>query len=393
MKIDIARLVFNDLFKRKFSSFLTLFAISLGILTIFTIFLISSGFENSLSAEMEKYGTNRLYLTSVTTPIASTSFTKGLSDSDIRYVESRPYVKDVFPYFMKFAEMKNGNDFATTQLVGTYVDKDYFDAGNIEVEFGRVPKSSEKYSLVIGSLSTTDLFDRKIGVGSNIYIKDVKFKVVGVMKSIGNPQDDMLVLGNIDTLRDIYETGDAVGLADILIESGYDISLAKENLLVAMENRLGKDSVEIRSPTELLDQMSTIMDIIKYTLGGIGFVALIVGSLGIVNTMYVVVSEKKRDIGIMKAIGATNFAILFMFVFQAGIFGLFGGLLGVFMGAGAGVLFETLAQSFGYTFLKITFNWIAGISLIFFSFFVGAVSGYVPAREASKINIIDAIMK
>jgi ABC-type antimicrobial peptide transport system permease subunit len=94
--------------------------------------------------------------------------------------------------------------------------------------------------------------------------------------------------------------------------------------------------------------------IIKFTLGGIAFVSLIVGALGIVNTMYVIVTEKKKEIGIMKSVGARNHDILFIFVFQAGFFGLLGAILGVFFGSFAAIGFGAVAQSSGFTFLKIT---------------------------------------
>ena len=142
-----------------------------------------------------------------------------------------------------------------------------------------------------------------------------------------------------------------------------------------------------------MESLDFVLDIIKYTLGGIGVIALLVGALGIVNTMYVVVSDRQKEIGIMKAIGARDFDILFMFVFQAGMYGFFGGVLGIIMAAGVSVLFEVVAQAGGFTFLKITFDFVAAFWLIIFSFIIGIISGYVPSKQAADLVLVDAIRK
>lgn len=389
---DLMKLVISDLYKKKFSSFLTLFAISLGILTIFLIFLLSSGFSNSLDAEFEKLGTNRLYVTSTVSGLSG-SASEDLNDNLLKQVESRPYVDKIYPYVMQSVQFKHGSEFSSRLVVGTKLSSDYFEANGAEIQLGRFPKETEKYSLVLGSRAATDLFSKDLRVGSNVEISGVKFKVVGVLETFGNPEDDMNVFVNIDTLRDIFDLGNEIGLFDVIVVEGYDTTLAQNNLQVFLDNRVGEDVLDIRSPQDLLGSVDTILDIIKYTLGGIGFIALLVGALGIVNTMYVVVSEKQKDIGIMKAIGARDFDILFMFVFQSGMFGLLGGILGILLAAGVSVIFEIVAQSSGFTFLVIEFDWVAAAGLLVFSFIIGVISGYLPSKQAADLVLVDAIRK
>lgn len=391
MRFDYLGLIVNDLLKRKFSSFLTLFAISLGILAIFVIFLLSQGFEDSISAQFEKIGSNRLYVFPVTSQLVSQTQTKGLTDNEVKLIENKPFVEKAYPYLIRTAQLKYGNDYRSASIIGGYFDEEYLTKMGLNIETGRIPKTSEKYSVIMGPLAASDTFDKEIKVGANIYLKDTKFKVVGILEPIGSPQDDQQIYFPLDTVRELYGDGDSIGIMDVVLVEGYDVELAKDNLQVFLDNRLGKDKVEIMAPTQLLEQVNSILSIVKLTLGGIGFVALIVGALGIINTMYVVVTEKTRDIGIMKAIGARNEDILLMYIFQAGIFGLLGAILGVFFGSLLALAFGAIAQSAGYAFLEITIIPSYVIALIIFGFIIGVISGYLPAKKASKINLVEAM--
>jgi putative ABC transport system permease protein len=392
MMNDLMKLVLNDLYKKKFSSFLTLFAISLGILTIFLIFLLSSGFSSSIDAEFDKLGSNRLYVSSVVSGLSGSS-SKTLTDNLVSQVENRPYVKKVFPYIMQTAQLNFGSEYVSKLVIGTKLSEEYFEANSASIASGRFPKESEKYSVVIGSVAATDLFKKDLRVGSNIIISGTKFKVVGILNSFGNPEDDKNVFINMYTLRTVFDLGDEIGLFDVVVDPGYDVLLAQNNLQTFLDNRMGEDVLDVRSLQDMMESLDVVLDIIKYTLGGIGAIALLVGALGIVNTMYVVVSEKQKDIGIMKAIGARDFDILFMFVFQAGMYGFFGGVLGILMSAGVAVIFEVVAQASGFTFLTITFDYFAAVGLILFSFIIGAVSGFVPSKAAADTILVDAIRK
>lgn len=394
MNLGHLGLVFKDIKNRKISSFLTLFAISLGIVSIFVISLLGAGFESSIQNQFETLGTNRLYVSSEASSIGSSStVTEGLTDDEVSLVMSRPYVEDVFPYYSRSVQMKYGNDFSRSTVLGTILKEDFFEDYNVEIREGRFPRSNEKYSVVIGPLAAEDTFDKEVPVGGNIYVKDTKFKVVGILETIGNPSDDSVMYFNIDTLRELYDDGESVGFMDVVIVEGYDIGLAADNLEVYLENRLGKDTIDISTPAQLLEQVQGILGIISVTLGGIALVSLIVGAVGIINTMFVVVTEKKRDIGIMKSIGATNTDILIMFIFEAGLFGLLGAILGIIMGSGLALGVEAFAQSAGFTFLEVPVKWDIAAELILFGFIIGAISGFIPSYQASRTNIIEAIRK
>jgi putative ABC transport system permease protein len=390
-QFDFLGLVLKDIQQRKFSSFLTLFAISLGILSLFVIVLVSQGFESSIQKQFEQFGTNRLYVTSTTSSLTSSSVTSGLTDNDVSLILSKPYVKAVYPYYYKSTQLNYGNEFQKIRVIGTTPTKDYFDDINVNIAQGRALQPNEKFSMVVGSFAQTDAFSKELRLGSNIYIGDVKFKVVGILESLGNPEDDNSFYTSISTLRDIDGAGDSIGVLDVVLTSNIDVQLAKQNLQLFLDNRVGEDVLEVISPDQFLDQLTSILDIVNYTLGGIAFVALIVGAFGIINTMYVIVTEKTKDIGIMKSIGATNGKILFLYMFQAGLFGFLGAVLGVSLGTLATLGFEKAAQNAGFGFLEITISLPVLGLLLLFGFLIGVVSGYLPAKKASQLKVVDSL--
>lgn len=389
---DLLKLVFNDLMKRKFSSFLTLFAISLGIFAIVMILVLSNSFQQSIEGEFEAFGSNRLYVSETGSNFGQ-SGEKSLNLDDADRLEQKAYVQNVFPYYFKVSSIEYAKEFKTKQLAGIELSELYFKEYNLEIQEGRFPRENEETAVVVGPEFAQNFFSKPLEVGSNIYLKEKKFKVVGILESIGNPQDDNQIYFSLNSLQELFDEEGQISMMDVQIISTYDMELAQENIQIYLDNRLGADRAEVTSPTQILDQLNSILSIVQYTLGGIAFVALLVGALGIINTMYVIVTEKIKDIGIMKSIGATDNMILTMFSLQAGLFGLLGAILGLIFGFFGSLGFETIAQSSGYAFLEVSFNPILVLSLLGFGFLVGVFAGFLPSRKASKLLVVEALRK
>lgn len=392
MNYSYLTLVLKDIKSKKFTSFLTLFAISLGILSLFVIISLSSSFESSIAAEFEKLGTNRLYITPASSGFQSTMIS-GLTDREVSLIESRPFVTRAYPYYTRNVQFKYGNDFKRNLALGVEFSEQHFKDLNLELDIGRIPRENERFSLVLGSDAAEKLFDRRLNIGSNLEVRGVKFRVVGILESYGNAEDDRNIYMNINTLRELFNSTDDVGFIYVMVDDNYDLEIAQENLQILLDNRVGKDKIDIITPTELLDQFNSILGIIKATLGGIAFITLLVGSIGIINTMYVVVTEKTKDIGIIKSIGATNFQVLSMYMFQAGIFGLLGAIFGTFFGALAVLGFGAVAQQSGFGFLQVSIDFLLILYLVIFGFLLGAFAGFLPARQASKLDVVEALRK
>lgn len=393
MILDYLKLIFKDIKGRKFSSFLTFFAISLGILTIFVIVLVSQGFEQSIQKQFEQMGSNRLIIQTKGSNAMASQVQKGLTQNEVKLLENKPYIKEVQPHIIKRTNVKYSSQTLTRTIYGVPYNLDYFQDYNLDIREGRYPKATDKYGIIIGPEVADNMFNKKINVGSNIYIKDTKFKVIGILESVGSAEDDKQMYIYIDTMRDLFELGDQVDMMFATIEENYNVSLAADNTKILLENKLGEDTVDVQTFEQLLEQVNNILGIVQATLGGIAAVSLIVGAVGIINTMFVIITEKTKDIGIMKAIGAKNSDIFMIYILQAGIFGLLGAILGIIGGAAGGLAFGTWAGANGYSFLEITISPMAVISLLLFGFIIGAFSGFVPAYRASKLLIVETFRK
>ena len=148
----------------------------------------------------------------------------------------------------------------------------------------------------------------------------------------------------------------------------------------------------MESPIQTLNSVNTILGIINLIVVGIAAISLLVGGIGIANTMYTSVLERTKEIGVMKAIGAQNKDILSIFLIEAGLLGLVGGIVGAVIGLLGAIGLSTLANNaLGGELFAVSISYPLLASAIGFSFFVGILSGIIPALQASKLNIVDAI--
>jgi len=149
MFTDLIKLILKDIKRRKVSSFLTFFAISLGILTIFLIILLSIGFENSVKSEFESLGVNRLYVSSTGSNFGSSDAGISLTESDVEYIENRAYVEEAYPYKGESVSLRFGNDFEQKTIYGVEFTEEFFEVLTYEMEEGRFPRQ-EKFGAIIG---------------------------------------------------------------------------------------------------------------------------------------------------------------------------------------------------------------------------------------------------
>ena len=393
MNFKFLTLILKDLGRKKFSSFLTLFAISLGILAVFVIVVIGASFENSIKSEFEKVGSNRLYVTQSSQNFIPTGESKKLNDNIVREVGSKPFVEEVHTFYAKNFQVEYRREFIGKTIWGMEFKQNALGDLGLEIKDGRPPRKDESFVMIVGPKFLEDGFSKELQIGSKISIEDRKFKIIGVTKEVGNPEDDSNVYIPLKDIRTLTENSQGISFLYIIIQKGHNIDLAAQNLKKYFDRKVGEDKIEVNSPDQILEQLSSIISVVQITLGGIALVSIIVGALGIINTMYVIVTEKTKDIGIMKSVGATNNQILILFMVQAGVFGTLGSILGIILGSFVAIGFESFAKNFGYTFLKIQIQPQVVISLLIFGFLVGVLAGFLPSKKASKLNIVDTLRK
>ncbi len=196
--------------------------------------------------------------------------------------------------------------------------------------------------------------------------------------------------------KEILDIGDEYDLIAAQVEDQDEIvDVAKKIEDELRENRkeeIGEESFSVETPLQAFSAVSTILNMINLIVVGIAMISLFVGAIGIANTMYTSVLERTREIGIMKAIGAKNSDIMWIFLIESGLLGLVGGIVGALMGLGGAMLVSNLAnQALGSDLFIISINYSLLLGAVAFSFFVGIISGVLPAMQASKLNVVDAL--
>ena len=192
----------------------------------------------------------------------------------------------------------------------------------------------------------------------------------------------------IDDLEVQYGTGTSIGdkALEVIVED------VKKDMREAHDVNEGEEDFSIQTPEQFMESFAVILDIVQIVLIGIAAIALLVGGIGIMNTMYTAVLQRTREIGIMKAIGARNSHIMYLFLVESGLYGFFGGLIGVTLGIGFAKIVELIfVQVVGPAFLVIEIDWILVIGTLIFSFLIGILSGIAPAKRASKLNPVDSL--
>ncbi|PIU09029.1 MAG: hypothetical protein COZ85_00920 [Candidatus Moranbacteria bacterium CG_4_8_14_3_um_filter_34_16] len=404
MKFRDLFLLSTRMFKARTSrTFLTILGMSVGIGAI--IFLVSLGYglQNTL---LEKITTSDSLLT------LDVSSQRGgeakLNLETIQEIKKIENVDIISPSFQLESQGKM-NDL-TTDLPVTVVDSDYLKLGGIKLVEGRLINNDEISGIIISS-SVAQIFNKTpaeiIGKEMNFiffipfeeegngktesekkqkdrqekYEPKEKFKIIGVLES-----DDSTVYVNSRVVGDINPKEFAQA----------KVKCMKSEKMAEISEKIAKIGFVVSSLSETVDQANKIFRVVKVVLMLFGVIALVVSAIGMFNTMTITLLERTEEIGIMKAIGASDSMISLMFVMEASIMGFLGGLLGVIIGWMEGEIFNfavnMVAVHFGGQKVDLFFSPIWFImSVIIFSTIVGFLTGVIPARRASKIDTLDAL--
>jgi len=222
--------------------------------------------------------------------------------------------------------------------------------------------------------------------------------VRGIIKKIGNPDDDRLIIMDIERFREFFNISERVDWSVIQVDEGEDLIKVAGDVEEELRKARGvtekTQDFNILTPEELLGSFQDILNIVTAFLAGVAAISLLVGGIGIANTMFTSVLERTKDIGVMKAVGAKNKDIMMIFLIEAGLFGLIGGVVGAVIGIGAALGVSAMAnRALGVELLAAEISYPLLIGAVVFSFFIGVLSGITPARRASRLNVVEALRK
>ncbi len=400
MKIEEIKYSVKNVFFRKTRSFLTILSILMGIAAIFTLTSFGLGIQSYVNVLAEEAGANLLYIQAKSFGIPGMDENFFITKDDIDFIKKINGVDKVVPLYLRVVEIKSKKQVKYNFIMG--YDVKYFDfffkGFGIDVFKGRELKKGDLDKVMLGynyQLSET-IFKKPLAVGEKVELNGVPHEIVGFVSEVGNPADDANIYATEETMEALYpEIADKFGMVMLSSEKTTDPVVLAERIEEKLRKYKGQDEGKedffVQSFADVMETFNSVISVLTGVLILIAIISLIVAGVNIMNTMYTAVLERTKEIGIMKAIGARNSDILFIFVFEAGLLGMVGGVIGVIFGYLIASSAGEIAASAGYSSLYPIFPTSLVLGCILFAFSIGSLSGLIPAIRASKLNPTDAL--
>ena len=389
-----------SLIANKMRSILTMLGIIIGVAAVIALVSIGNGVKQDIQNSISSLGSNLLMVmpgaprTPGVRPSAGSM--KSLKVSDYEAISKLDGVKAASPMTNGSYVVIYQNKNWTTSVSG--VSYNYLDVNNWSMKSGRFLSEKNVQNrervAVVGKTVVKNLFGDEDPVGAEIRVKNIPFRIIGVLNSkgsgvMGNDQDDMVIIPyttamerveGVDYLRMIYVVGKD--------ENGIDrLQSDIENLLRVRHGikDTNLDDFNIQNMNSIMETMEETTGTLTLFLGAVAAISLVVGGIGIMNIMLVSVTERTREIGVRKALGATYSVIVTQFLIEAVVISLMGGIIGIILGIGSSKL---IGMASGMS----TVISVPTIVMSFaFSMAIGLIFGIYPARKAAKLNPIDAL--
>ncbi len=397
---------------------LTTLGIMIGIGTVILVLAAGEGFKSYVNAQVEAYGTNTIIIeTSV--PASTKDRSNGASESgnvkssamnavpvmtlktrDVEDIKKIPNVKNAYGASVGQQVVTYKGVSKTALIFGAHAAR--FDIDKGVIEKGRGYSVQEDKSLaqvaVLGYKIANDLFGDTNPLGKLIRVGNYNFEVIGVYKekgSFGPMNEDEQVFIPVTTLQKKIQGIDYLIYSVVELVDNDKASATKLDIIdVLRKNHYitdpSRDDFKVNTQTESLSVFNTILSAVTFLLIAIASISLIVGGVGVMNIMYVVVTERIGEIGLKKALGARSKDILYEFLLEAVILTIIGGVIGIIGGSFFAFLISKYAQSTGLTWKFIVPIWgiIVSVSV---SMIIGIIFGVFPARNAARLDPIVAL--
>jgi len=407
---DSIKTASNNLTHSKMRTFLTMLGIVIGISSVILLMSIGASAEKLIIGQVQGVGSNLVFVipgatkgTRFSAPASSQGIIiKTLVSQDVDALERDPAIISVVPEVRGQAKAVFGNNDTSATYIG--VTDEFFTTRNFVIEKGQGFNSSDVDSFnrvaVMGPEIAKTLFGDFDPIGKSIRLNDISFRVSGVLEKKGvgafGVDQDNVILVPISVAQKQMLGIDYFNAITVQVSDTYASEYTKSRVFSIMRSshRItdpNKDDFTVRTQEDILSLLGSITSVLTIFLTSIACISLVVGGIGIMNIMLVSVIERTREIGLRKAVGATNGDILQQFLWEAVILTFFGGFIGIFFGSAlVGGVYLVLVKI-------VKTDWIFALPAqaimlaVIVSTCTGVLFGLYPARQAAKKNPIDAL--
>ena len=401
------RIALRSITANKLRASLTMLGVIIGVMAVVAMLSVGRGAQSAITNQITSIGTNLLYIRAGATQSSGVKTAEGsattLTKEDAAALEGIANIIGVAPQAESFGQLAYLANNSNARVLG--ITPEYLDTMNVKLASGEFISEANVTAssavVVLGSSTATSLFDTADPIGQSIRISGQNFRVIGVMESKGGTgfmNTDTQVYVPITTAmtrlarQGQFRGGNSVSVINVKITDSAKQDEVIEAISTVLRERhhiQTTDDFNITSQQDVLDAANEVTGTLTLFLGGIAAISLIVGGIGIMNIMLVSVTERTREIGIRKAIGARRSDILTQFLTEAMILSLSGGIVGVALGALVARLIS--GMSVGTSTISTVVEPDSVILAVLFSAAVGLFFGSYPANRAASLHPIEAL--
>lgn len=392
MILETLRMAVGTLLARRGRTALTMMGVVVGVTSIALMLSFGTGLETSINESFSQLGTDTLIV------LPGTDFTQSafarLRNDDAKHIERIAGVQWAAEIYLITQSVTHKSQVKTAAVAGIDLDKidEIYESGIVEIDKGRLLTTADQGAAVVGHRLATNGFDEELEPKEIIRMEGTSLRITGTLKKGTNTFGSVFDNAILTSKETVQATGKTAGPSRIMVQAnpGTNLATLQAKIEKRLEDQHDAKDFTVMTPTQLAQSLQSILGIVQIVLLGLASISLLVGGLGIMNTMFMSVTERVHEIGVMKALGASQHQILLMFLAESALIGLVGSAVGVVLAIGGNALAGIALTQAGIDLApRLATEHVIG-ACVFGSLF-GILSGTLPARWAAGLEPVVAL--